>query len=140
MKHTKTIRTISFEDLKHDSHLIDYVDENFIILDSMDYSGISPYETIKINSFMMAFCVDGEIDIHVNDRVHTLKSDHCVILLPNTIIRYLPHKKQCIFMHYLFFPLLVVSFFILFDFFKKNCQNVSRFQKKGVYIIGEHHF
>ena len=58
MKHTKTLRTICFEDLKHDSHLIDYVDENIIILDSMDYSGIPLYETIKINSFMMAFCVD----------------------------------------------------------------------------------
>ena len=96
MKHTKTLRTICFEDLKHDSHLIDYVDENIIILDSMDYSGIPLYETIKINSFMMAFCVEGELDIHVNDKVHALKADHCVILLPNTIIRHIPQKKQCI--------------------------------------------
>ena len=96
MKHTKTLRTICFEDLKHDSHLIDYVDENIIILDSMDYSGIPLYETIKINSFMMAFCVEGELDIHVNDKVHALKADHCVILLPNTIIRHIPHKKQSI--------------------------------------------
>ena len=123
MEYTKTLRTISFEDLKHDSHLIDYIDENIIILDSMDYSGTSSYETIKINSFMMAFCVDGEIDIHVNDRVHTLKSDHCVILLPNTIIRYLPHKKQCI--------LRIVAFHV--DFLR-NVMGV----KKELWDIGQY--
>lgn len=123
MKHTKTLRTISFEDLKNDSHLIDYVDENIIILDSIDYSGTSPYETVKINSFMMAFCVEGEMNIHVNDRAHTLKSDHCVILLPNTIIRHIPHNKQCI--------LRIVAFHVEF---LRNLMGI----KKELWDIGQY--
>lgn len=33
---TETIRTITIEDFKSDPHLIDYVDENLIILDSVE--------------------------------------------------------------------------------------------------------
>ena len=35
---TETIRTITIEDFKSDPHLIDYVDENLIILDSVENS------------------------------------------------------------------------------------------------------
>lgn len=84
---TKTLKTINFEDLKGDSHLIEYVDNNIILLDSVDYLASKAQTPCRINCFMMAFCIDGEAPIVVNNKSHLLSKENCVILFPNTIIQ-----------------------------------------------------
>lgn len=85
---TETIRTISIEDFKRDPHLIDYVDENLIVLDNVDAT-FTNTDSAKLNCFIIAFCVEGEASIHINNKSHTLPADHCAIILPNTIVRHL---------------------------------------------------
>lgn len=85
---TETIRTISIEDFKRDPHLIDYVDENLIVLDNIDAT-FTNTDSAKLDCFIIAFCVEGEASIHINNKSHTLPADHCAIILPNTIVRHL---------------------------------------------------
>ena len=93
---TETIRTITIEDFKHDPHLIDYVDENLVVLDSVEatFSDATP---AKMDCFIIVFCMEGETSININNKNHVLKADHCAIILPNTIVRPLHASEGCIF-------------------------------------------
>ena len=93
---TETIRTITIEDFKHDPHLIDYVDENLIVLDSVETTFLDS-TPIKMDCFIIAFCIEGKTTIHINNKTHVLCTDHCAIILPHTVIRHLPHSKGCSF-------------------------------------------
>lgn len=83
---TQNIRTIGIEDFKLDPHLIDYVDENVIVLDNVD-STIASDERIRLDCFMMTFCIEGEVSVMINSKTFQLKADHCMILLPTTIVQ-----------------------------------------------------
>ena len=85
---TETIQTITIEDLKHDPHLIDYVDENLIVLDNVDAT-FPNTDSAKLDCFIIAFCMEGETSIHINNKSHVLKANHCAIVLPGTIVRHL---------------------------------------------------
>lgn len=89
---TRTIRTITIEDLKLNSHLIDYVDENLIVLDNIDTTSQNT-GSVKLDCFIIAFCMEGETTININNKSHKLKADHCAFVLPNTIIRHLYTDK-----------------------------------------------
>ena len=93
---TETIRTITIEDFKSDPHLIDYVDENLIILDSVEatFNNTIP---VKLDCFIIAFCMEGETSININNKSHVVKADHCAIILPNTIVRHLHTSEGCTF-------------------------------------------
>ena len=93
---TETIRTITIEDFKSDPHLIDYVDENLIILDSVEatFSNTIP---VKLDCFIIAFCMEGEASININNKSHVLSADHCAIILPNTVIRQMHNNEGCTF-------------------------------------------
>lgn len=93
---TETIRTITIEDFKQDPHLIDYVDKNLIVLDNVDAT-FPNTDSAKLDCFIIAFCIEGETSININNKIHTLKADHCAIILPNTIVRYLHASKGCSF-------------------------------------------
>ena len=93
---TKTIRTITIEDFKRDPHLIDYVDENLIVLDSVE-STLPNSAPVKLDCFIIAFCLEGETSININNKSHVLKAEHCAIILPNTIVRHLHIIEGCSF-------------------------------------------
>ena len=93
---TETIRTITIEDFKRDPHLIDYVDENLIVLDNVDAT-FPNTDSVKLDCFIIAFCMEGETSININNKSHVLKADHCAIILPNTIVRYLLSSEGGIF-------------------------------------------
>ena len=91
---TETIRTITIEDFKHDPHLIDYVDENIIVLDDVEATS-QEASLVKLDCFIIAFCVEGETTVNINNKRHLLTANHCAIILPNTIIRHLHASKGC---------------------------------------------
>jgi len=93
---TETIRTITIEDFKRDPHLIDYVDENLIVLDSVEATHPDS-DPVKLDCFIIAFCLEGETSININNKSHVLKAEHCAIILPNTIVRHLHIIEGCSF-------------------------------------------
>lgn len=103
---TENIRTITIEDFKLDPHLIQYVDENIVILDNMDIT-LGSSTLLKIDCYLMVFCLEGEVKTNINNKEHLLKADHCVILLPNFIIRNVQNKGKCNLRIIAFSPLLI---------------------------------
>lgn len=93
---TETIRTITIEDFKRDPHLIDYVDDNLIVLDNAE-STFHLSHTVKIDCFIIVFCIEGEVIFNINNKIHTLIGDHCAIIMPGTIFRHTFHSGEGIF-------------------------------------------
>lgn len=93
---TRAIRTITIEDFKRDPHLIDYVDENLIVLDSVEAT-LPDSDPVKLDCFIIAFCMEGEASIHINNKSHTLPAEHCAVILPNTVIQHMHNNDGCSF-------------------------------------------
>lgn len=93
---TETIRTITIDDFKHDPHLIDYVDENLIVLDNVDTT-FTNTDSAKLDCFIIVFCIAGETTININNKSHVLSANHCAIVLPGTIVRHLHAYEGCTF-------------------------------------------
>lgn len=91
---TETLKTISLEDFKRDSHLIDYVDENIVILDQVDTT-TTHWGQIRINCFLMIFCLEGRSPLNINGRDFMLTANHCAILLPNALVRRTDNSYKC---------------------------------------------
>lgn len=92
---TENIYTIDIEDFKRDSHLIDYVDENIVILDEVDPTLHSVTHQLRLGCFLMVFCLEGEIPLYINGKTAVLKAEHCAIMLPNALIRRTSYTEKC---------------------------------------------
>lgn len=93
---TETIRTITIEDFKHDPHLIDYVDDNLIVLDNAE-STFHLSHAVKMDCFVILFCIEGEVTINISNKLHALKADHCALIMPGTVIRRTPYRGEGVF-------------------------------------------
>ena len=53
----ENIMTVDIEDFKKSQHILDYIDDDFAIVNSLD--GI-PYsnDTVRLNCFLIAVCVE----------------------------------------------------------------------------------
>ena len=89
---TERLRTIGIEEFKLGPHLIDYVDENIIILDNLDISA-SKDECIKLNCFLIALCIEGSIPVQINGKGYLLKANQCAFILPNAVVRKVKETK-----------------------------------------------
>lgn len=88
------IECITMDDFKHDSHLIDYIDDNIIILDNVD-KNFAKLGLFRLDCYILAFCLDGRTDFNVNGNQCIMEAEHCAILIPNTMIRYTESKYPC---------------------------------------------
>lgn len=94
MTTTEDIRIIGLNDFKYDSHLIDYVDEDIIVLDNIDTSS-SRQGQFRLGCFLMIFCLEGKSAININGKSCVLEAEHCAIMLPNTLIRHSQQNHKC---------------------------------------------
>ncbi|WP_370795719.1 helix-turn-helix domain-containing protein [Bacteroides stercorirosoris] len=81
----KNIKAIDIKDFKNSQHILDYVDNDFAIINSLD--GI-PYsdDTVRLECFLIAVCIEGCIQLDVNYRTYQLQAGDLLLGLPNTII------------------------------------------------------
>ena len=81
----ENIKTVTIEDFKNSQHILDYVDDDFAIINSLD--GI-PYsdEVVRLECFLIAVCIEGCIQLDVNNKTYQLQSGDLLLGLPNTII------------------------------------------------------
>lgn len=81
----KNIKAIDIKDFKNSQHVLDYVDNDFAIINSLD--GI-PYsdDTVRLECFLIAVCIEGCIQLDVNYRTYQLQAGDLLLGLPNTII------------------------------------------------------
>lgn len=94
MTATEDIRAISLTDFVRDSHLIDYVDENIIVLDNIG-SNIPRQGKFRLDCLLMVFCLEGKSTVNINGQHRTLEAEHCAIMLPGTIVRSIKDSHAC---------------------------------------------
>ena len=63
----ENIKTVTIEDFKNSQHILDYIDDDFAIVNSLD--GI-PYsnEVVRLECFLIAVCIEGCIQLDINNR------------------------------------------------------------------------
>lgn len=84
---TENLPLIGLERFKEHPEHITYMDDNIAVIDSLDEMIEMNEDVVKLDCFLLAFCVKGSITIHINGKQHTLQKDHCAILPPNTILQ-----------------------------------------------------
>ena len=69
----ENIMTVDIEDFKKSQHILDYIDDDFAIVNSLD--GI-PYsnDTVRLNCFLIAVCAEGCIQLDINYRTYQLQA------------------------------------------------------------------
>ena len=82
---TENLPLIGLERFKEHPEHITYMDDNIAVIDSLNEMMEIDEDTVKLDCFLLAFCVKGSITLHINGKSHTLQEDHCAILPPNTI-------------------------------------------------------
>ena len=83
----ETLKSIDFNIFKEHQHLVRYIDKDIAIVENLNSIIDSKAETCKMNCFLTIFCLEGEIMINLNHRQFLLKSEHCAIILPGTIVQ-----------------------------------------------------
>lgn len=77
----------------HPEH-ITYMDDNIAIIDSLNEMIETDEDAVKLNCFLLVFCVEGNIKTHINGKQYTMQKDYCAILPPNTILRRITRSEQ----------------------------------------------
>ena len=61
----ENIITVDIEDFKDSQHVLDYIDDDFAIVNSLEGTPYSN-DTIKLNCFLIAVCIEGCLSlIHI---------------------------------------------------------------------------
>ena len=59
------IKTVSIEDFKTNEHIIDYIDDDFAIVNSLE-GAPTGNDTVRLGCFLLAICVEGCIQLDIN--------------------------------------------------------------------------
>jgi len=91
---TENLPLIGLERFKQHHEHITYMDDNIAVVDSLNEMMETNENAIKLDCFVLVFCVKGSITTHINEKKHTLQKDHCAILPPNSILRRITRSEQ----------------------------------------------
>lgn len=81
----KEIKNIDIKDFRMIPHILDYADEDFVIVNSLEEGPYSD-ERIRLQCFLIAFCIEGCVQLDINSRTYQLQAGDLLLGLPNTII------------------------------------------------------
>lgn len=81
----ENIITVDIKDFKDNDHLLDYVDNDFAIVNSMEGAPYS-HETIRLECFLIGICIEGRIQMDINHKTYKLQEGDLFLGLPNTTI------------------------------------------------------
>ncbi|MCD8183172.1 MAG: helix-turn-helix domain-containing protein [Bacteroides sp.] len=84
----ENIRTISIEDFKTSPISLDYVDDDFVIVNSLD-GLFHSNDTVRLGCFLVAICVEGCVQLDINCRTYQLQEGDMLLGLPNTLINHM---------------------------------------------------
>lgn len=79
------IKAIDIKDFRNSPHILDYADDDFVIVNSLE-EGPYSNERIRLECFLIAICIDGCVQLDINSRTYQLQAGDLLLGLPNTII------------------------------------------------------
>ncbi len=82
----ENIKTVGIADFKSNEHIIDYADNDFVIINSLESAPDNNDDTIRLGCFLIAICLEGCVQLDVNYKTYQLEAGDLLLGLPNTII------------------------------------------------------
>ena len=82
----ENIKTVGIADFKNNEHIIDYADNDFVIINSLEGAPDNNDDTIRLGCFLIAICLEGCVQLDVNYKTYQLEAGDLLLGLPNTII------------------------------------------------------
>lgn len=83
----KEIKTIYIEDFKKNKEKATYVDDDFVIIDT--WTGIPDIEdSVKLGCFLVALCLEGSVQLEVDNRRCLLQAGDLLLGQPGAIIQH----------------------------------------------------
>ena len=82
----ENIKTVGIADFKNNEHVLDYVDNDFVIINSLEGGPYNSDDTIRLGCFLIAVCLEGCIQLDVNYKTYQLEAGDLLLGLPNTTI------------------------------------------------------
>lgn len=82
----ENIKTVGIADFKSNEHIIDYADNDFVIINSLEGAPDNNDDTIRLGCFLIAICLEGCVQLDVNYKTYQLEAGDLLLGLPNTII------------------------------------------------------
>ena len=83
----KEIKTIYIEDFKKNKEKAIYVDDDFVIIDT--WTGIPDIEdSVKLGCFLVALCLEGRVQLEVDNRKCLLQAGDLLLGQPGSIIQH----------------------------------------------------
>ena len=82
----ENIRTVELADFKNNEHIIDYADNDFVIINSLEEAPDNNDDAIRLGCFLIAICLEGCVQLDVNYKTYQLEAGDLLLGLPNTII------------------------------------------------------
>ncbi len=79
-------RTVDIKDFKQNEHILDYADDDFVVINSLDETAAYNNGTVRLGCFLIAICLEGCIQLDVNYKTYQLEAGDMLLGLPNTII------------------------------------------------------
>lgn len=75
------IKNVSIEDFKTNENFVNYVDDDFMVINSLENV---PYSngTVRLNCFLLISCLEGSIQLDMNDKTYQLQKDDLIFGLP----------------------------------------------------------
>lgn len=59
----ENIKTVGIADFKNNEHVLDYVDNDFVIINSLEGGPYNSDDTIRLGCFLIAVCLEGCIQL-----------------------------------------------------------------------------
>ncbi|MDO4164995.1 MAG: helix-turn-helix domain-containing protein [Bacteroides sp.] len=81
-----TIPVLDMETFKQHEDFMDYVDDDFLVATTIDSIHNKKTKTVRMNIFLLVGCVEGRMQLDINNKTYTLTADEAVVCLPTTII------------------------------------------------------
>ena len=90
------IKSVNIEDFKKNKQLLDYMDEDFVIINSLERVDINSNDSIRLDCLLIAICLEGRIQLDVNLKTYQLQEGDVLFGLPGTSLSHAmvsPHYK-----------------------------------------------
>lgn len=91
------IKSVNIEDFKRNKQqLLDYMDEDFVVINSLERVDINSNDSIRLDCLLIAICLEGRIQLDVNLKTYQLQEGDVLFGLPGTSLSHAmvsPHYK-----------------------------------------------
>lgn len=81
-----TIPVLDMTIFKQHPDVVDYVDDDFLVSTTINSIHTKQTKTVRMNIFLLVGCIEGNMQLDINNKTYSIGENEAVICLPTTII------------------------------------------------------